>query len=241
MTTSTTYGYSFRPLFGWLGNARCLEYFFFYSLASLFYSLLSYFYLSANDNYFDHLCSPLPAFVLRVFPRVEFPPIHQTIPYLVEGLSPIPYAWNSLIKHAFTQELGQIEYIFSDKTGTLTQNVMVFKKCSINGVTYGNVHDSGGNRISPEEQVYNSKFRGSSLSQRANAQFRLELDPSGPVVEFVLREIVQVLRREIAGSFAGGGRTVLSVFQTDCTLPYGHAGDWWRRWVPFDCVDCWYE
>ncbi|KAG1519211.1 hypothetical protein G6F52_008840 [Rhizopus delemar] len=43
----------------------------------------------------------------------------------------IPKTWNIL------DDLGQIEYIFSDKTGTLTQNVMEYRKCTINGVPYG--------------------------------------------------------------------------------------------------------
>lgn len=34
-------------------------------------------------------------------------------------------------------DLGQIQYVFSDKTGTLTQNVMRFKRASVQGKVYG--------------------------------------------------------------------------------------------------------
>lgn len=35
-----------------------------------------------------------------------------------------------------TEDLGQIQYIFSDKTGTLTENKMVFRRCTIVGNEY---------------------------------------------------------------------------------------------------------
>ena len=41
------------------------------------------------------------------------------------------------IKDTNTYFTGQIEYVFSDKTGTLTRNVMEFRMCSINGKVYG--------------------------------------------------------------------------------------------------------
>ena len=37
------------------------------------------------------------------------------------------------------EELGQVEFVFSDKTGTLTQNKMEFKKLQVGGVVYGNL------------------------------------------------------------------------------------------------------
>lgn len=44
------------------------------------------------------------------------------------------------------EDLGQIKYVFSDKTGTLTENKMVFKRCTIEGrnFSHGDVWDGFG-------------------------------------------------------------------------------------------------
>ena len=47
-----------------------------------------------------------------------------------------PGTWALARTSNLNEELGQIKYVFSDKTGTLTQNIMAFKFAGINGVKY---------------------------------------------------------------------------------------------------------
>jgi phospholipid-translocating ATPase len=78
-----------------------------------------------------------------------------------------PKSWN------ISDDLGQIEYIFSDKTGTLTQNVMEFKKCTINGVPYGEAYTEAQAGMQRRQGIDSEKEGAKAREQIAQARVRM--------------------------------------------------------------------
>ena len=63
------------------------------------------------------------------------------------------------------EELGQIQFVFSDKTGTLTCNKMDFKRIMINGIVYGNATEEQQDNISDDSlpKIPNVDFHDANL------------------------------------------------------------------------------
>ncbi|RDW80067.1 hypothetical protein BP6252_04705 [Coleophoma cylindrospora] len=81
-----------------------------------------------------------------------------------------PKSWN------ISDDLGQIEYIFSDKTGTLTQNVMEFKKATINGIPYGEAYTEAQAGMQKRQGIDVEKEGAKAQAQIAAAREKMLVD-----------------------------------------------------------------
>jgi len=115
----------------------------------------------------------------------------------------IPKSWN------ISDDLGQIEYIFSDKTGTLTQNVMEFKKCSINGVPYGEAYTEAMAGMQKRQGV-NTEDESARIKAEIAADREKMLDSLRKVSDnpYVDEDLVTFVSSKFVTDLAGGSGEV---------------------------------
>ncbi|KAG0217940.1 hypothetical protein BGX33_009102 [Mortierella sp. NVP41] len=100
-----------------------------------------------------------------------------------------PKTWN------LTDDLGQIEYVFSDKTGTLTRNIMEFKKCTINGKIYGNNAVAGQTDAERGLELMGAQDPGQERGGEAGGQQPKQGSAGQGDKEAVLKEFDQEVRK----------------------------------------------
>ncbi|KAJ1652243.1 hypothetical protein IWQ61_007376 [Dispira simplex] len=97
-----------------------------------------------------------------------------------------PRTWN------ISDDLGQVQYVFSDKTGTLTCNIMEFRKCTVAGHVYGkqlpgdelDVERGKANIAKEEERIAEETFEDALPPNDGYSPASSENDSQGEVLSY---------------------------------------------------------
>lgn len=118
------------------------------------------------------------------------------------------------------EDLGQISYVFSDKTGTLTENKMRFRKLSVAGNAF--LHDADIKRDEEAKQERISSFKGKEKMQNIDSITTSEARPTEPIKTPLMGHAASMPRRSMSNAWRSSGRPLHAQpeVNTDSLLHY---------------------
>uniref|UniRef100_A0A0D3G683 P-type ATPase C-terminal domain-containing protein n=1 Tax=Oryza barthii TaxID=65489 RepID=A0A0D3G683_9ORYZ len=151
---------------------------------------------------------------------------------------------------AISEDLGQVEYILSDRTGTLTENRMIFRRCCMSDTLYG---ENNGDALK-DARLLDAVSNGGTITYQAQSQDEEALVTAASKLNMVLvskdsntaeisfngckfyYDLLDILeftsdrkRMSAVVKDVQSGKILLSKGADETILPRCHQGTWYNR------------